>query len=451
MNVDLGYRPRAWQLQCHTNRRRFTVLALHRRAGKTELAIMELISRALTFRLDLGFFAYVSPFLKQSKQNVWARLKSRLEPLRTAQGCTFNEVDLSVTFASNKATIRIFGGDAPDALRGIRLDGVVVDEVAQVKPELWEEVVRPALADRKGWALFIGTPKGSNLFSKLYFKAVDDPEWYRAVFTVYDTDALDAGEVAAAKRSMSELTFAREFLCDFTASGDDQVISLADVEESAQRAYKPNDFDYAPVIIGVDPARFGDDRSTIVRRQGLQVFDPIVINGIDNMALAAKVASEIVKHKPDAVFIDAGNGSGVIDRLRQLGHDVVEVHFGGKADQAMYANKAAEMLFTLRDWMRAGGAIPNNQDLKQDLAVRVYWYDNANRIVLEPKADVKKRGMPSPDLADAMALTFAHPVTKHVPGPAWANRDYSKRDYDPVHWSSDITAKSMAYDPLSMI
>ncbi len=410
--VDLKYKPREWQRRCHLDRRRFTVLALHRRAGKTELAIMELVNAALAFKLDLGLFFYVAPFLKQAKIIAWARLKQRLRPLELVGGVIFNESELSATFKHNGAVIRIYGGDNPDGMRGVRLDGAVIDEVAQIKPEVWQDILQPALSDRKGWALFIGTPSGVNLFSELFYRADTLPDWHSALYTVYDTEALDPDEVERLRRDMSETSFQREYLCDFSAAGDDQLISLADIEIAMQRRYTAKDINHAPRILGVDPARFGDDRSVIVPRQGLQTFEPLVFRGLDNMQLASRVAAKIDAWQPDAVFIDAGNGSGVIDRLRQLGYDVVEVNFGAKADDAHYANKRAEIWFAIRDYLRNGGALPNSLALRQDLGAPVYWYDATNRIVLEPKDDIKARGLPSPDIGDALALTFAHPVVK---------------------------------------
>lgn len=433
MTIDLGYRPRDWQNRCHLDRKRFTVLALHRRAGKTELAIMELIDKALKFKLDLGLFFYIAPFLKQAKSIAWARLKQKLGPLLRAGAVEINESELSVTFKHNGAVIRVFGGDNPDAARGVRLDGAVIDEVAQIKPEIWNDVLQPTLSDRKGWALFIGTPAGINLFSELYYKAESLSDWHAARFTVYDTGAIDPDEVARLKRDMAETSFAREYLCDFTAAGDDQLISLADSEEAARRQYKPKEFEHAPVILGVDPARFGDDRSVIVRRQGLQCFDPLVYRGIDNMDLAARVAAQIKEHNPDAVFIDSGAGAGVIDRLRQLDFDVIEVPFGGKSTYPnLYLNRRAEMWFEMKSWIESGGAIPNDPSLKQELATPVYWFDSAGRKVLEPKDEIKKRlqGGGSPDTADALALTFAYPVQKRSPLDALGiKRD--RNDYDP--------------------
>jgi hypothetical protein len=430
ITVDLRYRPRAWQRECHRSRKRFTVLALHRRAGKTELAIMQLIDAAMRFGKELGLFLYVAPFLKQAKIIAWARLKQRVDPLVMLGAVEINEGDLSVRFKHNGAVVRIFGGDNPDGMRGVRLDGVVVDEVAQIKPEVWNDILQPALADRQGWAMFIGTPQGVNLFSELFYKANALPDWCSALFTVYDTDALPADEIARLKRDMSETSFAREMLCDFSAAGDDQLISIGDVEEAIRRVYRAADIQYAPRILGVDPARFGDDRSVIFPRQGLQAFPPQVFRGLDNMELAARVAAKIDEWQPDAVFIDAGNGSGVIDRLRSLGYDVVEVNFGGKSSRPQYANKRVEMWFGLRDWLCAGGAIPNAAALRQDLGAPRFWYDAANRIVLEPKDEIKARGLPSPDLGDALALTFAMPVEKKDRNPYGA-RDAARKPYDP--------------------
>ena len=408
--VSLGYYPREWQAECHRSRNRFTVLALHRRAGKTELAIMELIDAALKCQLELPYFVYVAPYLKQAKTIAWSRLKQRLAPLIMHNALTVNESDLSVVFRHNKAVIRIFGGDNPDALRGVRLDGVVMDEVAQIKPEVWQDILQPALSDRRGWALFIGTPAGVNLFSELFFRAERLPEWHSAKYTVYDTGSLDPAEVERLRRDMHETSFAREYLCDFSAAGDNQLISLSDVQDGARRQIALTDYQYAPKILGVDPARFGDDRSVIFPRQGLVAFPPIVLRGVDNMELAARVASKIDEWKPDAVFCDAGAGSGVIDRLRQLRHSVIEVPFGGKPIDDQYINKRTEIWCVMADWIRMGGSIPDDVALKQDLAAPVYSYNLAGKKVLESKDELKARGLPSPDLGDALALTFSSPI-----------------------------------------
>ena len=432
--VTLGYVPRTWQRKCHKERKRFTVLALHRRAGKTELAIMQLLNAALKFTQELGFFVYTAPYLKQAKAIAWARLKQRIDPFIRTGAVDVNEADLAVTFKHNKATIRLFGGDNPDALRGVRLDGCVIDEVAQIKPEVWNDIIQPALSDRKGWAMFIGTPAGINLFSELYYRASTLPDWYAARYTVHDTDAIDADEVARLERDMPEQAFAREYLCDFSAAGDDQLISLSDAESAAERRYPDGDVIEFPLIVGVDPARFGDDRSVIVLRQGLRMENPRIYTGIDNMALASAVANVIEDRDPDAVFIDAGAGAGVIDRLRQLGYEVTEVPFGGKATfPNLFVNKRTEMWWAIKEWVGQGGAIPNDTTLKQELSTPLYWYDAVGKRVLESKDEIKKRlqGGGSPDIADALALTFAYPVAKMLPREVREKLSPKPKDYDP--------------------
>lgn len=440
--VDLGYRPRTWQRECHQRRQRFTVLALHRRAGKTELALRQLLDSALRCQAELGLFFYVAPLLKQAKAIAWARLKQIVSPLVLHGLAEVNESELWVRLTANGAMIRCYGADNPDAMRGVRLDGVVIDEVADVKPETWTEVLQPALADRKGWALFIGTPHGINLFSELFFKARDLSGWHAALYTVYDTDSLDPDEVERYRRSVDENTFRREMLCDFSAAGDNQLISLMDVEAATRRHLQTTEYDYAGKVMGVDPARFGDDRSVIVKRQGRFVHEPTALRGVDNMTLVAHIAEDIRRFQPDAVFIDEGNGAGVIDRLRQLGFDVIGVHFAGKPSRTQYLNKRAEMWFEMRDWLRAGGVLPNLTALKQDLAAPTYKFTPADKIQLESKDDLKARGLPSPDLGDALALTFAFPVQRDLlKASGLALR--GPREYD----SENV----LAYNPLSRL
>lgn len=417
--IDLGYRPRQWQRECHQQRRRFTVLALHRRAGKTELALRELLDKALRNTLELPTYFYVAPFLKQAKAIAWARLEQIVKPLEQRGLAEVNKSELWVRLTRNGAVIRCYGADNPDAMRGVRLDGVVIDEVAQIAPVVWDDIIQPALADRLGWALFIGTPNGINLFSQLFFDAAAKPDWYAAKYTVYDTEALAPEEVARLRRDQPESTFAREMLCDFSAAGSNQLISLTDVEDASQRHLRTDEYDWAARIVGVDPARFGDDRSVIVRRQGklMLPLDPQqhVLHKVDNMALAARVSEVIKTWRPDAVFIDEGNGGGVIDRLRQMGHDVIGVHFGGKAGSPRFYNKRTEMWFATRDWLAAGGAIPNNVDLKRNLAAPTYTFTTQTDVYqLEAKDDIKKRLGSSPDLGDALALTFAFPVHRDL-------------------------------------
>lgn len=428
--IKLGYKPHQFQASIHKSRKRFKVVVAHRRFGKTVVSIMELIHRALKDPRPDARYYYISPFLKQSKAVAWDYLTKWA---MMVPGTEKNESELTVTFMSG-ARIKLVGGDNADALRGIYIDGIVIDEVSDMKPTVWSEIIRPAMADqsRKGsWAMFIGTPKGINLLSQIYEQAAGDPEWDSFLFRVDETGLIDADELASARKTMSDGQYRQEFLCDWNAANDNVLITIDLVSEAAARGLHPNAMKHAARVMGVDVARFGDDRSVIQMRQGLAAAEPIVFSGMDNMALAGRVADLITSWQPDAVFIDGGRGEGVIDRLRQLGFAVVEVNFGGKPDNPRYLNKRTEMWDRAREWLVDGGSLPNNSELKGDLATPTYDFDAAQRMRLEPKEKIKERGLRSPDLGDALALTFAF----HVSPTIRTSREVQtvSHDYDPYH------------------
>lgn len=414
MKVVIPYRPRFPQNEIHKQleTHRFCVLVAHRRLGKTVLSVNHLIKRAITDRKERGMYAYLAPFRNQAEQIAWGYLKHYTSQI---PAISINEQKLSILLP-NGATIRIFGADNPDALRGLYFDGVVIDEVAQIKPTLWGEVIRPALADRKGWAAFIGTPKGINLFSQIYDQALNlmskgDPDWCAMLYSVEQTHVIDEKELAALKVEMSENEFRQEFLCDFSAAQDNGLIPIDDIRAAANKFYRESEYMGAPLIYGIDVARFGSDASVIFKRRGLVAFEPIVIRKFDNMALADRIAVEMAKEKPDAVFIDSGAGQGVIDRLRQMRFDVVEVPFGAQAiDKEQFANRRMEMWWHMAQWIKQGGAIPPDPVLQGDLGAPTYGYTPKGPKILEAKDKLKERIGRSPDLADALALTFAAPV-----------------------------------------
>ena len=231
MTITIPYRPRYPNVHRELEAHRFVVLVAHRRFGKTVLAVNHLLKAALTCRRERGVFAYVAPYRNQAKQIAWSYLKHYSAPV---PGREVYEGELSVRLPGG-STVRLFGADNPDALRGLYFDGVVLDEVAQMKPEVWREIVQPALADRRGWALFIGTPKGVNLFSELYAFAREamnpasprfDSAWTALCFRVDETGALDPDEVARLRRELSDNAWRQEMLCDFSASADDTLIQI---------------------------------------------------------------------------------------------------------------------------------------------------------------------------------------------------------------------------------
>lgn len=428
--IDLGYRPHRFQQTIHAQARRFTVVVAHRRMGKTICSVMTLIHAALATDKRDARFGYLAPYLKQAKGVAWDYLKKFSRPV---PGATINEGELSIGYPTG-ARIRLFGGDNSEALRGLYFDGVVIDEMADLRPEVWGAIIRPALSDRRGWAFFIGTPKGVNQFSELYQFAVSgrDPDWIGMMFRADETGLIDPAELTSAQAAMSDAQYRQEMLCDFAASSDNTLITIDEVSAACARAMTEGECAGMPRVIGIDVARFGDDRSVIQRRWGLCALEPLVFQGLDNMQLAGRAAQEITLWKPDAVFVDAGRGEGVIDRLRQLGYGPIGVNFGGKPADSHYANKRSEIWDLMAKWIRAGGALPPSLELKSDLCVPTYAFDAAGRMKLESKDDIKARGLRSTDLGDALAVTFAHPVVAAGLSLRWANAGAGvKSEWDP--------------------
>ena len=412
--IVIPYQPRPVQKQIHAalETHRFCVLVTHRQLGKTVCAVNHILKKALQNpRLHARYF-YVAPFLKQAKLIAWDYLKRYTAPLPDV---SINETELCVKLPGG-ARIWVGGADNPDALRGTYADGVVLDEYAQIKPGVFSEIIRPMLLSREGWVVFMGTPKGQNAFYELYNQAqklakTESAVWWCGVFRADESGVISAEELARIQAQTPATIFRQEYLCDFTASAENILIPIDDISAAIKRHYAQSELRFSPKILGVDPARFGDDRSVIFRRQGVQAFAPVVLKQVDNMTLSAHVAHEIESFRPDGVFIDAGCGGGVIDRLRQLGFTVTEVPFGGAPlKTGQYANKRAEMWGEMASWIKSVGALPDVAELKADLCQTAYDYDAAGRLRLEPKEKLKARTGKSPDLADALALTFAAPV-----------------------------------------
>jgi len=418
VNVDIGFKPHKLQVAARKliEAVRFAVLVCHRRWGKTVFAVIELILAALITTASDFRGAYIAPFRKQAKDITWDYFKRFAGKI---PGVSFNETELTVSFP-NGSRITLYGADNADALRGLYFNYVVMDEVADMRPYVWGEIVRPTLIDRKGKCLFIGTPKGANLFFELYNRGVasTDNQWSSIMYRA-EEDSLGVlpwiteEELAEARRDLTDSQYRQEMECDFQASCDNALITLDVLYKARGKHIPEEDYRLAPLIFGVDVARFGGDACVIQPRRGLAAFPYQRIVGVDNMTFASLLHRRIVEERPDAVFVDAGRGEGVIDRLRQLGDTVIEVPFGGKAHDCTvngYYNRRAEMWDNLRKWLTDGGAIPNDPDLIKEMAAVTYTYDGQSRLKLESKDVIRERVGFSPDRADALALTFAEPV-----------------------------------------
>lgn len=412
--------------------RRFSVIVAHRRFGKTVAVINHLIKQALLCKRQDPRYGYVGPYRNQAEQIAWLYLKRFTSVIPGVQA---NESRLEVRLP-NKAAIRIYGADNPDSLRGLYFDGVVLDEVADMRAEIWDEIIPPTIADRSGWVVFIGTPRGINFFYKVYQQALgDSANWYAEMFSVDDTDALPQEEIELQRKTLPPNKFKQEFQCDFTADVENAVIPLNLIEAAYGKVLHPEAWRNSPLVFGVDVARFGDDRSVIAIRQGLAVIELIKRQGMDVKQFADLVAWYIDAKDPDAVLIDdIGVGAGVVDILKGASYPVTGINSGSKPmDESKFLNRRAEMWWRMREWLEAGGVIPADPQLREEMAAPMYLYDPANRIRIEKKEDLKERIRVSPDLADALALTFS----SHVHKKAQFVRQSSgraKTDYDVMNF-----------------
>ena len=215
-SIVIPYTPRELQAHLHTNLDRFNVVVCHRRFGKTVFAINHMIKEAVGAVQEgkrAPRFAYLAPLFKQAKTVAWDELKRLCAVFPDVK---FNEAELRADFLG--ARIQLYGADNPDTLRGIYLDGVILDEYAQMNPKMYTEVIRPALSDRKGWAIFIGTPKGKNEFYDIYHSSKEKKGWKRFLFKASDTGILDDEELEMASQDMAEAEYEQEYECSWSAA-----------------------------------------------------------------------------------------------------------------------------------------------------------------------------------------------------------------------------------------
>lgn len=344
--IDPGFRARPHQDALHHALKRFNVVVAHRRFGKTVWVINEIIERSLQCNLPRPRYAYLAPLHRQAKQVAWDYAKHYV---REIPGMKPNEAELRIDFMGERR-ISLYGADNPDALRGIYLDGVVLDEPAQMRPRVWSEIIRPTLADRGGWAIFIGTPKGHNEFHDLYEGAtkgfkheapdgavtrVVDPDWYGAMFKASETGILPPEEIAAMRRVMSEDEAEQELECSFSAAilgaYYARLLHAAEQEQPSRIGrvpYEPK----LPVSTAWDLG-IGDDTAIwFVQQNGREVW---VIDYYENRGVGLDHYAKVLREKPysynrhilphDVEVRELGSGKTRLEVLRSLGVGLIEV------------------------------------------------------------------------------------------------------------------------------
>ncbi len=272
--TDLNVQLLPWQQEVYSDPTRFKVVAAGRRTGKSRLAAWMLIINAL--QADKGHVFYVAPTQGQARDIMWQTLLELGHPV--IAGSHINNLQLKLV---NGATISLKGADRPETMRGVSLKFLVMDEYADMKPDVWEQILRPALADQKGQAMFIGTPMGRNHFYELYKYAElgDDPTYKGWHFTSYDNPILDSEEIDMAKKSMSSYAFRQEFMASFEARGSEMF-----KEDWVHFGEEPEVGDY---YIAVDLAGFEEVNKKRTKNTKL-----------DETAIA------VVKVSPDGWYVD---------------------------------------------------------------------------------------------------------------------------------------------------
>ena len=243
MDIVIPYEPRPLQEKIHNELKRFNVICCHRRFGKTVFAINHLIMTAC--EITNSRLAYIAPTYRQGKAVAYDYLKEYTDPLMKLGGKR-HETELKVDLW-NKSRIQIFGADNPDSLRGLGFDGVVLDEYALMSPRVWTEVVRPAVSDKLGYVIFIGTPMGHNQFWDVYDLAKRRGEdWYAQLYRASETEVIPPEELEEARLTMPSDQYEQEFECSFQAA-----VSGAYYGKQIQQAEKDNricDVDYDPSV-----------------------------------------------------------------------------------------------------------------------------------------------------------------------------------------------------------
>jgi hypothetical protein len=214
VKLEIDYKPRDQIRAFHDRTERFAIIVAHRRFGKTVAAINDLIRSCFVIDRPNVRVAYIAPYLSQAKAVAW---DYALEFTRDIPEIKVNHSELRIDFM-NGARFRLFGADNYNAMRGLYFDAVVLDEMADFPASAWSNVIRPALADRRGSATFISTPKGKNEFWELWHEAQDDPNWFTAMLKASETSILDQDELDEARRTMGDDRYEQEFECSFEAA-----------------------------------------------------------------------------------------------------------------------------------------------------------------------------------------------------------------------------------------
>lgn len=315
------------------------------------------------------------------------------------------------------AEAQLWSEEKPDAFAGAHNPNgmlVIFDEASGIPQSIWgvTEGFFTEPTARRFWFVFSNPRRNTGAFFECFHKQRN--LWRNRNLDSRTVEGTDRDHLQSIIDTHGEDSYdARvEVRGLFPKQAANQFISRSIIDAAANRQTITDG--YAALVMGVDPARFGDDKTVIRFRQGRDArsIPPIELSGADNMAVANKCAELIDKYNPDAVFIDAGNGTGIIDRLKEMKYQVHEVWFGSESPEPEWGNMRTYVWAKMRDWL-GGGCIDNNQHLIDDLASPEYKFlGRSDKIILQSKEEMKKNGFASPDNGDALALTFTKTIAR---------------------------------------
>jgi len=348
LEVSTGYTPRPLQEILHKSLKRFNVLVCHRRFGKTVFSINEMVDQGLRCDRKNPQYAYIAPTFGAAKRIAWDMLK---EAVRDIPGVTTNEAELKVEIPRqdrrDKIRFLLLGAENPGALKGMYLDGVLLDEFAEMDPIVWTTVVRPMLTDRNGWAIFIGTPKGQNGFYDVYEQAKANADWFAKLYKASETNIIPKSELDAARAIMSEEEYDQEFECSFSAAlvGAYYGKLMQEAEEEGRITKVPHD----PAVYVDTFWDLGIDDTTVIwfiQRVGKEwhAIDYYEMSGegLDHYAKLLdskkyKYGKHYLPH--DANAKELGTGKTRVETLQTLGVGGIEVVERQKVEDGINATR----------------------------------------------------------------------------------------------------------------
>jgi len=401
--ADLNFSLLPWQQEVFKDQTRFKVVAAGRRCGKSRMAAVTLLIEGLKCPQGSAVL-YVSPTMGQSRQIIWDLLLDLGRDI--IQSSHVNNLDITLI---NGARIYVRGADRPDTLRGVSLTYAVLDEVADIKPEAWEQVIRASLSDKRGRALFIGTPKGRNWFYDTFKlgESEDDPDWKSWHFTTADNPLIDQKEIESAKKTLSSFAFKQEYMASFTNAGSDIF-----KEEWIKYGVEPQ---YGSYYIAVDLAGFEEvakqaanskkrlDESAIsivkVTDDGKWFVQKIEHGRWDIRETAAKILIAIRDYRPLAVGIERGALKNAVlpylsDLMRKnntFAH-IVDLTHGNR-------KKADRIIWALQGRFEHGRIVLNSEE---------DWDEFVDQLILFPAQGVHD------DLPDSLSYIDQLAVTSYM-------------------------------------